>query len=146
MAQGWFAMAVHALVLLAGSPDGACSGFLAGSINTHAAFLRRVLARLRAAGIVVAREGHAGGYALARPAERITLGAVYRAVAEAPALRPNPAAPNPACPISVAMGPVFAEVAQTAEAALVARLDRETVADVAARVRAAEAPATARNG
>lgn len=134
MAQGRFAMAVHALVLLADAPDGACSAWLAGSVNTNPAFLRKVLSRLRDAGIVEAREGRDGGYLLARPAARITLGDVYRATVDDLALRPNPAEVNPACPVSAAMASIFHEIAVDAEAALLVRLDQETVADVARRV------------
>src|SRR4051812_19640219 len=76
--QSWFAMAVHALALLARSPGGYPSAYLAGSVNPHAVFLRKVVAHLVRAGLVVAREGREGGYRLARPAERITLADVYR--------------------------------------------------------------------
>jgi len=134
MAQGRFAMAVHALVLLADAPDGACSAWLASSVNTNPAFLRKVLSRLRDAGIVEAREGRDGGYLLAKPADRISLGEVYRATVDELSLRPNPAEINPACPVSAAMAPVFHEIAVEAEAAMLARLDRESIADVARRV------------
>lgn len=131
MAQGRFAMAVHALTILAESPDGACSAFLAASVNTHAAFLRRVLSRLAQAGLIEAREGRDGGYRLAMAPERITLGAVYRATVDEPAILPNPAGPNPFCPTSRAMGPVFAEIAAGGEAAMLAWLDSRSLADVA---------------
>jgi Rrf2 family transcriptional regulator, repressor of oqxAB len=134
MAQGRFAMAVHAMTVLAERPEGACSAFLAGSVNTHAAFLRRVLSRLAQAGLVDAREGRDGGYRLAGPPERITLGAIYRATVDEPVILPNPAAPNPMCPTSAVMGAVFHDFAEGGEAALLAYLDRHTLADVAARV------------
>jgi Rrf2 family protein len=134
MARGSFAVAVHALVLLAKSPGPATSEVLAGSVNTHATCLRRVLATLARAGVILALEGRHGGYRLARPASEITLAEVYRAVGVDPVLRPNPAAANPRCPISVAMTAAFAEIAADAEARFQEVLARRTLADVASGV------------
>ena len=56
-------------------------------------FVEAILGELRRAQIVRSQRGADGGYALARPAEGITLGAVIRAVdgplAEVRGLRPN---------------------------------------------------------
>jgi Rrf2 family protein len=56
-------------------------------------FVEAILGELRRAQIVRSQRGADGGYALARPAEEITLGAVIRAVdgplAEVRGLRPN---------------------------------------------------------
>jgi Rrf2 family protein len=134
MARGWFAVAVHALVLLARSPGAATSASLAGSVNTHATCLRRVLARLARAGLVEAHEGRDGGYRLARPSTEVTLADVYLATVGEPLLRPNPAAANPRCPISVAMGQAFADIAADAEARFCEALARRTLAEVAALV------------
>ena len=136
MARGWFAVAVHALVLLARSPESATSGFLAGSVNTHATCLRRVLVTLARAGLVEAHEGRDGGYRLARPAAEITLADVYHATVGEPLLRPNPAAANPRCPISVAMSAAFAEIAADAEARFQEALAQRSLADVANQVEA----------
>ena len=137
MARSGFAMAVHALVLLARSPEFATSAFLAGSVNTHATCLRRVMATLARAGLVHACEGRDGGYRLARPAGEISLAEIYDAVAGEPLLRPNPAAANPRCPISVAMGPALAEIAADAEAQFQEALARRSLADVADRLEVA---------
>ncbi|RAV19928.1 RrF2 family transcriptional regulator [Paenibacillus contaminans] len=75
-----FGIAVHALVWLAQSKCVLSSGSIACEVNSHATFLRRVLARLVQAGIVEAREGRDGGYLLkARPNE-LSLADVYVAV------------------------------------------------------------------
>ncbi len=56
-------------------------------------FVESILGELRRAGLVRSQRGADGGYALARPADEITLGAVLRAVdgplAEVRGLRPN---------------------------------------------------------
>ena len=137
MAPGRFAQAVHALVLLARSPAPATSAVLAGSVNTDAACLRKVLATLARAGLVEAFEGRDGGYRLTRSAAEISLAEVYAAVSRAPLLPPNPAAANPRCPISVAMGPALAEIAADAEARFQEALARRTLADVAENLDAA---------
>ena len=131
MARGRFALAVHALVLLARSPAPATSAFLAGSVNTHATCLRKVLATLARAGLVEAFEGRDGGYRLTRSAAEISLDEIYLAVSREPLLPPNPAAANPRCPISVAMGPALAQIATEAEARFQEALARRTLADVA---------------
>jgi Rrf2 family protein len=56
-------------------------------------FLEAILGDLRRAGIVVSQRGSSGGYVLARPAEQISLGEVFRVVdgplAEVRGLRPH---------------------------------------------------------
>jgi len=75
-----FRIAVHILVRLA--KDGAflSSASIACAVNSHATFLRRILASLAQADIVEAREGREGGYGLKLPPDEITLAAVYMAV------------------------------------------------------------------
>jgi Rrf2 family protein len=134
MVRSRFAMAVHALVLLTRSSEVATSATLAASVNTDATCLRRVLATLARAGLVEAYEGREGGYCLARSAAEISLADIYHAVAADPLLRPQPAPANPRCPISVAMGAAFAEVAADAEAQVEEALARRSLADVANRL------------
>jgi Rrf2 family protein len=56
----------------------------AQEISEHEAipipFLEQILAQLRAAGLVTAKRGKAGGYTLARPADTIIMGAVLRLI------------------------------------------------------------------
>ncbi len=75
-----FSVAVHALALvdrLGG--DRITSELIAGSVGTNASFVRRVLAMLSHAGLVRSSPGVAGAQ-LARPAAKITLLEIYRAV------------------------------------------------------------------
>ena len=133
VSQGWFAMAVHVLALLARSPDGYPSAYLAGSVNTHAVFLRKVVARLVRAGLVDAKEGRDGGYRLARPADRITLADVYRVMRADGPLPPSPAEPNPLCEVGSGMRAALGEVAAQAEEQLLRELGRHTIAAVSER-------------
>jgi Rrf2 family transcriptional repressor of oqxAB len=131
MPSGRFAMALHALAILARYPAGVTSAFVAASVNTHAVFLRRVLRSLIDAGLVEAREGRGGGYRLARAAERITLAEVYRLMEPEGPLAPNPASPNPHCPNSCGMPAAFAATATHARRGVESALKRQTVADLA---------------
>jgi Rrf2 family protein len=126
-------MAAHALAVLAQSRDGYPSSYVASSVNTHAVFLRRILGDLVAAGLVVAREGRAGGYRLARPAERITLAEVYRAVEPGGPLAESPAEPNVRCPVGAGMRRAFAETAGAAERGLLSALGHRTVGELSRR-------------
>ena len=70
-------MAIQALIVLAQADNACSSAAIAQDLDTHAVFLRRLLAQLVRAKIVEAREGRDGGYRLARPAGQITLAEVY---------------------------------------------------------------------
>ncbi len=78
-----FSVAVHALALIERFGEDErltlTSDVIAGSVGTNASFVRRVLAMLSHAGLVRSSPGVAGA-TLARPASKITLLDVYRAV------------------------------------------------------------------
>ena len=99
-ANSQFSMAVHILTLLAKSADGNVkSEYIAGSVNTNAVVIRRLLGQLGHANLVVSQTGAFGGTRLARPPTDINLVEVYKAVCcgEVFALHHNP--PNQDCPI-----------------------------------------------
>src|SRR4051794_2526364 len=67
------AVAVHILTLLEGSKgEPLTSEYIAGSVNTNASLVRRLLGVLARAGLTTAQMGAGGGAMLARPADRIT--------------------------------------------------------------------------
>lgn len=107
------------------------SDFLAGSINTHAVFLRRVLRQLAQAGLIAAQEGRRGGYRLTRPARAITLADVYRVMEPEGPIAPSPCEPSARCPVGSGMRAAFADAAESARTGVEAALSRRTVADVA---------------
>lgn len=75
-----FGIAVHALILLAKCEGTLSSAAIASNVQSHATFLRRVLAQLTHTGIVEAREGRNGGYYLKRRPDQITLADIFLAV------------------------------------------------------------------
>jgi DNA-binding IscR family transcriptional regulator len=129
-----FAVAVHILLLLAALPPAeATSARIAQSVNTNPVVVRRITRLLARAGLVHSRRG-APGAALTRPAAAITLADVWAAVrGDAPliALHEHPNAQcRIGCRVNAVLEPAFAE----AEAALVARLSRTSLAAVLAKV------------
>lgn len=60
--NGEFCVAAHALVYLHHKGVPLSSDALAENICTHPARVRKVLSRLKAAGLVVSKEGEGGGY------------------------------------------------------------------------------------
>lgn len=86
--------AIRALLALADSPGGPVSvEALASAQQLPRKFLEAILSDLRRAGIVASQRGATGGYTLARPADQISLGEVFRVVdgplAEVRGLRPH---------------------------------------------------------
>lgn len=93
------AAAAHILSLLdfeGGRP--VCSDDIAGSVNTNPVVVRRLLAAMSRAGLIVSQPGAGGGSRLARPARAITLRDVYDAVEEGPTFTLHDA-PNGRCPV-----------------------------------------------
>lgn len=89
---GEFSIAVHALVFLNHKASTLSSEQLAENICTHPVRVRKVMARLKKAGLVKTREGAEGGYLFDLDPRSVTLGAVCRALdvrLVAPAWRPG---------------------------------------------------------
>ena len=75
-----FGVAVHALVFLCHKKETASSEQLAENICTNPARVRKVMGKLKKAGILSTKEGADGGYRLTVPADGITLCQVGKAV------------------------------------------------------------------
>ncbi|MTT31422.1 transcriptional regulator [Terrilactibacillus sp. BCM23-1] len=127
-----FAVGIHILTLIEINKGGvSTSEFLAGSVNTNPAVIRKIMGMLKRAGLVKVRPGIAGAV-LAKDFADITLLDVYRAVnvvqeKDLFSIHENP---NPDCPvgrnIQETIGPIF-EIAQTA---LEKALENVTIQDV----------------
>lgn len=131
MSNTRFSVAVHILTLLAYQPDEpGSSAWLAGSVNTHAAFIRRILGDLGRAGLTRSRMGPRGGALLARDPASITLADVYAAVAEEREVISVHAAPNPRCPVGKNIQSVLDQRIERVERAVRAELADTTIADL----------------
>jgi Rrf2 family protein len=137
MLSSRFAIAVHVLAVLAQTPgEPWTSDFLAGSIDTNPVVVRRLIGKLRQAGLVEVAPGPKGGARLVRPAAEIDLATVYRAVEAGELLPLHRHPPNPACPIGRSIGEVLAAIFGEAERALEGVLAGKTLADVSAAISA----------
>lgn len=126
-----FVMAVHVLTVLAYKKDDCVSStVLASSVNTNPVIVRRLLLNLRAARLIETRRGPGSGSRLSRPATRINLAEVYRAVEDAePFVFPR-REPNHACPIGQGIRAALEQVCRRAWQAVQRDLARVTLASV----------------
>lgn len=120
------------LTLAAASRNGfelVSSETLAAGIGSTPGLTRRLLGTLARDGIVRSKLGKRGGIALGKPANDITLGAIYcAAVGDKPLLAGRTDVPH-LCEVSSRAEKYFARIAGEAEAAIVAVLDRRTLAE-----------------
>jgi Rrf2 family protein len=126
-----FSVAVHALALIGYSGgQRLTSAAIAASVGTNASFVRRVLSMLGRARLVRSASGVAGAQ-LARPAARITLLDIYRAVKIAQEHRlAVHGEPSRRCPVGRHIQGALHVVLAPAERAFEAKLRRRTLADV----------------
>lgn len=76
-------LALHTLSHMAATPDRMqTSADIARHAGTNPVVVRRVLGKLRKAGLLTSEKGHAGGWRLARKPEEITFADVYLALDE----------------------------------------------------------------
>ncbi len=95
-----FAISIHILSLLASYPgEWLTSDFIASSLNSNAALVRKELSMLREAGLVESKEGKNGGNKLARPTKDIRMSEVFNLVKEEHIFSYAPNTPNPACSV-----------------------------------------------
>ena len=133
-ASSRFAVATHILALLAiraGEPTS--SDMIAGSVQTNPVVIRRLLGTLARAGLVSAVSGRGGGAVLGRPADRITLLDIYRAVEERDLIRIHDASESQ-CPIGRKIHGVLGGYCDRAEEAMASYLRGVTLAEIAGRV------------
>jgi Rrf2 family protein len=125
---------LHVLAHLAERSGGLrTSEDLARCVRTNPVVIRRTLAGLRDAGFVRSVAGPGGGWSLARDAGDISVGEVCRALGERLLFTIDLAAPS-GCRVQAAVTGVLDEFLRDAEALLLERLDRVSVASFASEV------------
>lgn len=78
--NGEFVIAVHGLVYLNHRQEVVSSEVLAQNVCTNPARIRKVMAKLKRAGIIETKSGISGGYLAGRELKRVNLGQVAAAV------------------------------------------------------------------
>ncbi|WP_044748881.1 Rrf2 family transcriptional regulator [Bacillus alveayuensis] len=115
-----FTVAVHILSLLALESGAHCtSEWIAGSVNTNPVVVRRIIGKLKKAGLVDVRPGAGGAYLL-KEIKEITLLDIYRAVevVEEGELFQIHEDPNPNCPVGANIQAVLEIILLRAQAAM----------------------------
>ena len=123
-------LALHTLGHMAGDPDSMrTSADIAEHAGTNPVVVRRVLGKLREAGLLTSEKGHAGGWRLARAPELITLADVYLALDES-LVATGAEEAAPACSVEHVLQRKVASVLEEIEHSLIERLAATTIAEV----------------
>lgn len=123
-------LALHTLGHMAREPDRfRTSSHIADHAGTNPVVVRRVLGKLREAGLLVSEKGHAGGWRLARNPKNITLADVYLALDES-LVASDAEEDLPSCSIEHSLQTRVSEVLHDIENALIARLRETSIAEV----------------
>ncbi|WP_375228313.1 Rrf2 family transcriptional regulator [Roseobacter sp. S98] len=124
-------LALHTLSHMAGEPDRVrTSADIADHAGTNPVVVRRVLGKLREAGLLSSEKGHAGGWQLAKPAETITLADVYLALDERLVSGGSSDAEPSGCSVETDLQARVSSVLDDVEKSLVRRLAETTITDV----------------
>ena len=128
-------MAVHILTLLARAGDeNVKSECIAGSVNTNAVVIRRLLSQLNQAKFVASQTGALGGTRLARNPAKISLVDVYRSVCCGEVFALHGKSPNQDCPVGKNIESVLCNLQKEIDQSVSSTLAKYTLADVLERV------------
>ena len=131
MANTQFAIATHIMAALGHAAGKEVnSAEIAGSVNTSSSFVRRILAKLSKAGLVKTATGKGGSCWLARPARRISLLDIYRAVEPPKAFAIHQYPAEKQCPVSCGIKPALSRVLAETQQAIEGSLKRKSLAAV----------------
>lgn len=123
-------LALHTLSHMAGRPERVrTSSEIADHAGTNPVVVRRVLGKLREAGLLSSEKGHSGGWRLAKPAHSITLADVYLALDERLVSGDVDTGPT-LCSVETGLHRQVADVLADVEKSLVGRLAETSIADV----------------
>ena len=123
---------LHVLLHMSKAREVVTSEALGPMMKTNPVVIRRTMAGLRRAGIVRSEKGHGGGWSLARKLDKVTLADIYDALGLSTPFNIAHRQKSPKCLLERAANRVLAEALAEAEALLVSRFRRITVADVLA--------------
>lgn len=121
---------LHLLLHLAERDGPVPSEALAKAMDTNPVVIRRILAGLRERGHVRSEKGHGGGWTLTRKLDELTLRDVYDALGRPALLAIGNRSQAPQCLVEQAVNAALDEAFDAAEALLLDRLGRVTLADL----------------
>ena len=125
-------LALHTVSHMAGDPERKrTSSDIAEHAGTNPVVVRRVLGKLREAGLLNSEKGHAGGWTLTRSPEDITLADIYLALDES-LIASDESAADSTCSVEDALRVRVRTVIEDVERSLIAQLSETTLAEVSA--------------
>ncbi|CAG9269225.1 Transcriptional regulator [Paraburkholderia unamae] len=110
---------------------------IAKMLHTQPSLVRRTMAALREAGYVESIAGPGGGWVLSCEIGDLTVRDVYAAIAHTSAFAIGTAQDNPACPVESAVNQFLGDALDSAEDALLRRLAKVRLSDIARKIKAA---------
>ncbi len=123
-------LALHTLSHMASEPARVrTSADIAEHAGTNPVVVRRVLGRLKNAGLLTSAKGHAGGWLLARAPQSITLADVYLALEESLVASPS-TTDAPDCSVEHALHRRVSDVLDDVEQSLIRRLGEITIVEM----------------
>ncbi|MEH3090501.1 MAG: Rrf2 family transcriptional regulator [Agrobacterium cavarae] len=122
---------LHVLIHMEKHEKPATSDAIAAMLQTNPVVVRRTMAGLRDAAYVTSEKGHGGGWVLARPLAEITLLDIHKALGNPDMFSIGLSGDNPACVIEQSVNVALADAMTEAQALLLARFGKITLADLA---------------
>lgn len=125
-----FSRVLHALLHLENVEGPVTSDHIAHRLGTNPAVVRRTLAGLRDAGILISVKGHGGGWSLAKSLADTTLYDVYAALGSPPLFAIGNDENDPSCNLEGVANAAVTEVLALAHAEFIRALHARTVASL----------------
>lgn len=130
-----FAVAIHILAGIAlHRGEAVRSEDLARSVNTNSTVVRRILGLLADAGLSRSQLGQGGGALLAKPASKITLLDIYRAVEEPGYFSLHRSEPDQDCYLGRHILPILGTEFERLTQTLETELEKTTLADMVCKI------------
>lgn len=107
---------------------------IAGSVNTNAVVIRRMLGQLSQAGLVSSQTGALGGTRLAKEPSEITLCEIYKAVSCGEVFALHSKSPNQDCPVGKNIEAVLCNLQKEIDQSVGEKLGQYTLAGVIEKV------------
>ncbi len=123
---------LHVLLHMAEHKGPVTSEMLAKAMHTNPVVIRRVMAGLRERGFVRSEKGHGGGWRLACDLAKVSLRDIYDALDSPTLLAMGNRTETPTCLVEQAVNAALSSAFNEAEALLLARLGKVTLAELSA--------------
>lgn len=127
---------LHVLLHMAEDDAPKTSEVLARAMNTNPVVIRRIMAGLRDQGLVRSEKGHGGGWTIACDLDHVSLRDIYEALGKPEILAIGNRTETPGCLVEQTVNAALGEAFDEAEALLLRRFGKVTLAQLSADFRA----------